>query len=90
MANECAFEFSFRRKDLEKLLADNPKSQLILVKTEIKSVSAGGKKRLNVMTATASAKSSGRKTAVALKSSGDITSSIEGCPYPPGCTIDSE
>lgn len=87
MNNECQFEFSFRRKDMEKLLADNPDCKLIIVKNEIKSVSTGKKNRINVITVTAYAKQSGRKKASLLRT-GPLTSSIEGCPNPPGCIDD--
>lgn len=88
MDNACKFEYSFRRKDMAKLLAANPRASLIIIKNEFKTVSAGRNKKVDVIEVSAYAvpsKSSTAKTAAKAPAAATADLEIVGCPYPPGC-----
>lgn len=102
MANECKMEFCFRRADIEKLLAANPKAKNIIVSHEIvQEKPRGSMTPVNMVRITARVDPAPKKKApvkkAAVKSSKlmkggedpgtpDDPGTIGGCPFPPGCT----
>jgi hypothetical protein len=87
MANECKIEFYFRREELERLIAANPKAKGIIISQEIvREKPRGTLQAVNIAYIKASvfpAKKATAKKAMAAAPGDD--GSIDGCPYPPGC-----
>lgn len=92
MDNSCNFEYSFRRKDMAKLLASNPKASLIIIKNEFKTVAAGRNKKVDTIVVSAYAVPAKPIKAKAAKAMGAAPEDLEiiGCPYPPGCPPENE
>lgn len=81
MSNHCKIEFYFKRKDIEKLLAENPDAKGIIIRQEIKPrKTADNKSYINVTTISAY---TSLKTESLEKTGGD--DEVYGCPIPPGC-----
>lgn len=104
MANECKMEFYFKRADIEKLLAENPKAKGIIISHEIvQEKPRGSLQMLNLVRINARVDPAPKKKAAPakkatkstlMKDSGDPDTGVgggggaTGCPFPPGCTGD--
>ena len=93
MAKECIIEFYFRSDQLVSLLNRHPGAKGIIVSQEIVSTKLSNGKKVNVVNIKARvdrvSKAKPKVTkAGKLLGGGPGDGSIDGCPYPPGCTDD--
>lgn len=85
MSNNCKIEFYFKRKDLEKLLADNKNAHGIIICQSIKPrISADKKSKFNAVEISAYAVHREERSMLMVAESKGVES-VDGCPYPPGC-----
>lgn len=79
MSNQCKIEFYFKREELEKLLRSHPTAKGVIISQEIKRLKPKGADHYsNVALITARIDNNDPA-----RPDGD---SVDGCPYPPGCT----
>jgi hypothetical protein len=94
MANECKMEFYFKKEEIEKLLAANPKAKGIIISHEIvREKPRGSLNYLNIVRikarvdpAAKKVKAKTTKAAMAAFDGPDDPIDPVGCPFPPGCT----
>jgi hypothetical protein len=87
MANECRIEFYFRKEELEKLIAANPKAKGIIISQEIvREKPRGTLQAVNIAHIKATVYPAKKAAAKKAMTAGPVDDgSIDGCPYPPGC-----
>lgn len=89
MSHHCKIEFYFKRKDVEELLKTNPDANGLIIRQEIKPRrKADGKTFENVTSITAYAR--GKNASKKIEAELDPGDCIDGCPFPPGCSGDSD
>jgi len=94
MPNECMIQFYFRAEDLKKLLKANPEAKGIIVSQEISREKPKGTLnyinvahiRATVDMGQAAKIVKGAKSMKAADEPEPPQESIDGCPFPPGCT----
>lgn len=88
MTHECCIEFYFKADELAKLLADNPNAKGIIISQQIvREKPKGAEHYINIARIKARphlAEESGTDALQKTVTGGEET--INGCPYPPGCT----
>jgi len=91
MTHECRIEFYFKAEEMAKLLADNPNAKGIIVSQQIvREKPKGADHYVNVTRIKArpdlpeQARSGDATLLKTTVTGGDET--INGCPFPPGCT----
>lgn len=90
MNNHCRMEFYFTRKDMQKLLDENPGAEGVIICQEIKPRKvADGDNFINVTTITAYCKSPSSNQMNFFAASKKMDG-IQGCPNPPGCSPQQE
>ncbi|MFV0604951.1 MAG: hypothetical protein ACK5NK_03825 [Niabella sp.] len=76
-------EFYFKRKDLLKLLEENPHAKGIIIRRELNPKKTAKSKGVSTISITAYAHQEIASRAI-------IDTDVPGCPYPPGCVDDEE
>lgn len=88
MTHECCIEFYFKADELAKLLADNPTAKGIIISQQIvREKPKGSEHYVNIARIKARPHLAGESGTDALQKTvagGEET--INGCPFPPGCT----
>ncbi len=88
MKHECCIEFYFKADELAKLLADNPNAKGIIISQQIvREKPKGSEHYVNIARIKARphlAEESG--TDALQKTVAGEEETINGCPFPPGCT----
>ena len=83
--NQCKLEFYFTRANIQKLLDENPLADGIIVSQEIKVRRTSDNQTINIVEIKARAEHKKGHTDSSKSRSIDISSTVDGCPEPPGC-----